>query len=404
MNKFLPLLLGLLLTSAAQAAQTLTFGPGPETAGRALDAIVAVVDDDVITRRELDAATARAELQLRTRKAPTPPRAVLEAQVLEGLILNRLQARAAERQGITVDDTTLNAAIDSLAQQNQISLSQLRQTVEKDGVSFAQFRDDVRRELLSARLRQKLVDSQVKVSEQDVASLTAPTDRSPSLTEGPGQADPPTAAAQPDSASEAKAEPTDSSAVIRSGARQYRMAQLLIALPESATARQTEATQRQAETVLAQLEQGADFARTAAQVSASETRDGGDLGWRTAEQLPTVFSDLAPTMKPGELRLVQSPGGFHIVKLLAVRGGGAPPARVAQSSAAKPVAVNTASPTAAAPSLSPEQNLQRLLRRRADEEWNLVLRRLRDEAYVEIRLPGASLPTGSVPEPAAGSR
>ena len=153
MNKLLfPLTLYLLLSILSVSSRAeLTFGPGPEAAGSALDAIVAVVDDDVITRRELDAATARIEAQLRQRKAPIPPRPVLEKQVLDQLILSQLQFRAAERNGITVDDATLNAAIETLAQRNNMNLTQLRQTVEKEGVSFAQFRDDVRREIMAAR-------------------------------------------------------------------------------------------------------------------------------------------------------------------------------------------------------------------------------------------------------------
>lgn len=399
MNKLLyPILCLLFATGAAAADQGLTFGPGPEVAGRALDAIVAVVDDDVITRRELDAATARAETQLRARKVPLPPRPVLEAQVLERLILSQLQARAAERQGISIDDATLNAAIDSLAQHNKMSLSQLRQTVEKDGISFAQFRDEVRRELLSVRLRQKLVDSQVRVSEQDVDSLTAQSG-GPLLTP---EAAPATATAAPTDPTLTDPAPTataaDSGPGPSGGPRQYRMAQLLIGLPEGAGARQTAEAKQQAEAVLARLQQGADFAQTATRVSSSQTTEGGDLGWRTADQLPTLFSALAPRMKLGELRMVQSPGGFHIVKLIAVRGGDAPPpARVAPPAATAPA-------QAAAQPLSREQSREALMRRRADEEWNLVLRRLRDEAYVEIRLPGASLPTGSTPAEAAAPR
>jgi peptidyl-prolyl cis-trans isomerase SurA len=119
-------------------ATELVFGPGPEGPTNALDAIVAVVDDDVITRRELNQAIVAAERQLRQRKVAIPARPALENQVLERLILARVQVRAAERNGITVDDATLNAAIETLAQRNNMSLTQMRQTVEKDGLSFAE--------------------------------------------------------------------------------------------------------------------------------------------------------------------------------------------------------------------------------------------------------------------------
>jgi peptidyl-prolyl cis-trans isomerase SurA len=475
MNKLLaPLMLSLLLSVPPAAGQTdLTFGPGPEAAGSALDAIVAVVDDDVITRRELDAATARIEAQLRQRKAPIPPRPVLEKQVLDRLILNQLQFRAAERNGITVDDATLNAAIETLAQRNNMSLPQLRQTVEKDGVGFAQFRDDVRREIMGGRLRQKLVDSQLQVSEQDVDSLQAQL------------AGPMTGGETAESGTSGRE---------GGGAREYRVAQILIALPEGAAPRQVEEAKRKAESVLAQLRQGADFGQMAVSVSAGQKAlEGGEIGWRSADQLPTLFSEVVPRLKPGQISdLIRSPSGFHIVKLIEVRGGGAMRPTPTRQTSTKTALVNQTRVRHILLKISPqrsddetrqqvEQLRQRLgggedfaelartysddqgsverggdlgwvspgmlvppfeqamnalkpneisapvktqfgwhlvqvldrrqgqatleasraqarealLRRRSDEEWALVLRRLRDEAYVEIRLPDAETPAES---------
>jgi peptidyl-prolyl cis-trans isomerase SurA len=352
MNNLLsPLLLSLLLfTLAVPGHAELRFGPGPEGAGQPLDVIVAVVDDDVITRRELDAATARAISQLRQRQVPIPSREALERQVLEQLILAQLQARAAERGGIVIDDATLNAAIETLAQSNNMSLNQLRQAVENDGVSFAQFRDDVRRELMAVRLRQRLVDSQVQVSEQDVDSLQAQLAGQPGFS-GAGSA----------------------------GAdREYRLAQILIAVPESASPQQVETARRQAEDVLTQLRQGADFRQMAVSVSADrQALEGGELGWRRADQVPTLFANVVPNLQAGQVSdLIRSPSGFHIVKLIEVRGGN-----------------EGRAPTPGAPMTADRERIREaLLRRRADEEWELVLRRLRDEAYVEVRLPPAGSP------------
>lgn len=481
MNKLLSLpMLCLLLSLLPTASRAdLAFGPGPEAAGSALDAIVAVVDDDVITRRELDAATARIEAQMRQRKAPVPPRPVLEKQVLDRLILNQLQFRAAERSGITVDDATLNAAIETLAQRNNMNLTQMRQTVEKDGVSFAQFRDDVRREIMGGRLRQKLVDSQIQVPEQDVDSLQAQLAGSP-MASGDASNDSPAGG----------------------GVREYRVAQILIALPEGASPRQVEEAKRKAEDVLAQLRQGADFGRMVIGVSASQQAlEGGEIGWRSAEQLPTVFSAVVPRMKPGQISdLVRSPSGFHIVKLLEVRGGGearpsptaptptqqglvnqtrvrhillntspqrsddearqqleqlrqrirggedfaelartysndkesgerggdlnwvspgmlVPPFEQAMN-ALKPNEISAPVKTQfgwhlvqvlerrqaqATPEAARARTREALLRRRSDEEWELTLRRLRDEAYVEVRLPTAETPTGPSFTPPAGA-
>ena len=221
---FFTLSLVLLLAGPATTARAqLVFGPGPESPANNLDAIVAVVNDDVITRRELNAAMATVERQLRQKKVALPPQSVLERQVLERLILGKLQVRVAERNGITVDDTTLNAAIDNLARRNNMSLSQLQQSVEKDGVSFTQFRDDVRREILIARLRQRMVETQIQISEQDVESLRAQLAGSPEMQRGGA---PVAEGARPTGGEGGGAN------------RQYHIAQILIAVPESASPEQ----------------------------------------------------------------------------------------------------------------------------------------------------------------------
>lgn len=487
MNKLfssLTLCLLLFFLSTASGAE-LTFGPGPEAAGNALDAIVAVVDDDVITRRELDAATARIEAQMRQRKAPIPPRPVLEKQVLDRLILSQLQFRAAERNGINVDDATLNAAIETLAQRNNVNLTQMRQTIEKEGVSFAQFRDDVRREIMGARLRQKLVDSQTQVSEQDVDSLQAQL----------------AADSMAGSVSEGGGAGGDEGG---GGAREYRVAHILIALPEGASPSQIEAAKRKAEEVLAQLRQGANFGQMAIRVSGGQQAlEGGEIGWRSAEQLPTVFVNVVPGMKPGQVSdLIRSPSGFHIAKLLEVRGSNGetrpsstPPASAKQAlvnqtharhillktspqrsddaarqqleqlrqrirggedfaelartysddkgsaerggdlgwvspemlvppfeqamNALKPNEIGTPVKTQfgwhlvqvlerrqaqVTPEASRARTREALMRRRSDEEWELTLRRLRDEAYVEVRLPTTEASSASVsPPPPSGA-
>lgn len=466
MNKplFPLLLLCLLLFTLPVPGRTqLVFGPGPEGPGNALDAIVAVVNDDVITRRELDAAIAQIERQLQQKKVPIPPRPVLESQVLERLILMQLQLRAAERNGITVDDATLNAAIENLARRNNMNLTQLRQTIEKDGVSFAKFRDDVRRELMAARLRQKLVDSQIQMSEQDVESLQAQLAGEKGLGATSG------------------------------GEREYHIAQILIAVPDGATPQQIEAARRRAGDVLAQLRKGVDFRQLAVSVSAGQQAlEGGDLGWRRADQLPTLFVDAVPKLRPGQFSdLIRSPSGFHIVKLLEVRGSGgeasSPTAKQAlvtqthvrhillrtspelsddqarqkleqlrqqvrngedfavlaravsddKGSAARGGDLGWVAPGMLVPEFDQEmsrlqpneisapfktqfgwhivQVLERrqgqappeaerarireaLMRRRSDEEWELLLRRLRDEAYVEVRLaPVSAMPAAEAP-------
>ncbi|MEI2646618.1 MAG: peptidylprolyl isomerase [Candidatus Competibacter sp.] len=466
-------------TTPSTGSAQLVFGPGQEAPGSALDAIVAVVNDDVITRRELDAGIPTIERQLRQRKVPIPPRPVLERQALERMIVAQLQVRAAERNGITVDDATLNAAIETLARNNNMSLAQMRQTVEKDGISYGKFRDDVRREIMGVRLRQKLVDSQLQVSEQDVESLQRQL---------AGQGGFGAAAGETGGAG---------------GARQYHIAHILIALPEGSSSQQVEAARRRAAGVLAQLRKGVDFQQLAVSESAGrQALEGGDLGWRSAEQLPTLFASVVPKLRPGQLsEPIRSPSGFHIVKLLEARGGGesSAPAGPAPAPARQGLVTETharhillqnssqlsddearqrldqlrqrlqggedfaalakansddvtsgsrggdlgwVAPGMMVPQFeqamaalqpnqisapfktqfgwhivqvlerrqgraSPEVERVRvreaLLRRRSDEEWELLLRRLRNEAYVEIRLePTAAVPTGQ--EPASAGR
>jgi len=470
MNKrLLAFLLYLLLIVPPVTGQTqLVFGPGPEGSGSALDAIAAVVNDDVITRRELEAATTAIKIQLRQQKVPIPPDSVLENQVLERLILSQLQLRAAERNGITVDDATLNAAIETLARRNNMNLTQLRQMIEKDGTNFAKFRDDVRREIMAARLRQKLVDSQIHVSEQDVDSLQA------QLASGGGFG--------------------GGNNTAGGGEREYHLAQILIAVPESATPQQVETARHEADKVLARLRQGADFRQVAVSVSAGrQALEGGDLGWRRADQLPTLFAEVVPKLRPGQLsELIRSPSGFHIVKLLEVKGGGearsSAPSNLVTQTHARHILLKTSpqlsddearqrltqlrqriqsgedfavvaransedTPSAehggdlgwvtpgmlvpqfeqamnelqpgeiSAPFKTPfgwhivqvqerrqglastEANRARvreaLLRRRADEEWEQTLRRLREEAYVEIRLQPAAASSAESSAPPA---
>ncbi|MEE4375894.1 MAG: peptidylprolyl isomerase [Candidatus Competibacteraceae bacterium] len=310
----------------------LVFGPGPEDSGAQLDTIVAVVDDDVITRSELNTAVATVEQQFQQRGTSPPPQEVLENQILERLILAQLQLRAAERNGVVVDDQTLNSTIEGLAQQNNLTLSELRATLERDGIDFAEFREDIRRELLATRLRQRVVDNRLQISEQEVDNL---------LNRAPVQAI----------------------------AQEYHIAQILIAVPEGATSAQLTAARDEANSVVESLRQGANFGSLAAAVSdGRQALEGGDLGWRSLEQLPTLFVDTVPRMQPGEISdPIRSPSGFHIVKVLetsASRAGSAP---------------TTAE-------LDRNQAREALFRRRAEEEWELWLRQLRGEAYVELRL------------------
>ena len=256
-----------------------------------IDSVVAIVNDAVITRSELDDQIRTIKQQLRQQNTPAPAANVLQKQVLERLISSRLQLQLAANTSIRVDDDTLNRAINRIAVQNKLSLTEFRAVLEKDGFSFDKFREDIRDEITITRLRQRQVDSRITVTDQEVSQFLAAQARQ-------GKSD-----------------------------DEYRLGHILIALPEAASPEQIQAAQQKAEKILEKLqanaEGGADFKETAIAVSdGQQALEGGDLGWRSAGQLPSLFAAQVPAMKVGELSgIIRSSGGFHIVKLLDYRGG-----------------------------------------------------------------------------------
>lgn len=267
------------------AATQLVFGPDDKSEANNLDSIVAVVDDDLISRSELDAAMATIERQLQKKGTTLPPRNVIENQVLERLILTKLQVRAAERNGIVVDDQTLNAAIANIARQNNLTLAQLREAIERDGFDFNAFRNQIRQEIMATRLRQRVVDSQIQISDQEVDNYLK-------------------------------------NAKVGAQNNEYHIAQILVALPEGASPEQIEASRSKVLQILSELRQGADFKRVA--VSSSDDRqalEGGDLGWRRLDQMPSLFAEVIPHLQVGDVsNPIRSPRGYHLIKLLEVRG------------------------------------------------------------------------------------
>lgn len=264
--------------------------PAPPTATaatspRLLDRIVAVVNDEVITASELEQRLALAEQQLRRQRIAPPSADVLRRQVLERMIVDRAQIQFARETGVRVDDATVNAAIGRIAEQNGMSLPQFRARLEQDGISFARFRDDIRDEITMARLREREVDRRVQISEGEVDNF---------LVEQAGAA---------------------------AGSTEFEIAQILLRVPDSASAERIEEIRRRADEIVQQLRGGADFARLAASYSAApEALQGGSLGWRSADRLPTLFVEAVKDLKPGELApVLRSPGGFHILKLVGRR-------------------------------------------------------------------------------------
>ncbi|NNG11969.1 MAG: molecular chaperone SurA [Halobacteria archaeon] len=257
------------------------------SAPRLLNRIVAVVNDDIITHSELDSEMVSISAELQKKDTQLPPRAILEKQVLERLIVERLQLQLAENSGIRIDDTTLNSKLQEVAMANGLTLTQFRDVLERDGYDYAGFREDLRQELVINQLRQQMVGSRLKVSDQEVENLLANLEASDQ------------------------------------GNAQYHLAHILIAVPEAASPAQIQAAQQRAERVLASLTGGADFSRTAIAESDGQTAlDGGDIGWRSLGQMPTLFVEPLKSLQPGQVsEPIRSPSGFHIIKLIEQRGG-----------------------------------------------------------------------------------
>lgn len=248
-----------------------------------IDGIAAVVDEDVILRNELDRAVNNILAQYAGRQEQLPPRDVLRRQVLERLVLIKLQVARAQSTGIRVNEQEIDQAIAAIAAQNQFSMDQLRAQVTADGTSFDEFRASIRDELLVQRLRQRFAQSQVSVSDAEVDAALA---------------------AQ------------------QSGGTQFRLAHILVALPDGATPEQIKTASEKIEGVKALLERGEmDFAAAAVRYSDSPNAlEGGDLGWRAASEIPTAFAELVRNLAPGQVSApIRGPSGFQLLQLVNTR-------------------------------------------------------------------------------------
>ncbi len=272
---------------APPSSSTSPSTPAARPASRALDRIVAVVNDEVVTANELRVRARVAEAQLRRQKIQPPAADVLERQVLERMIVDRAQMQLARETGVRVDDATVNAALGRIAESNGLSVQALRQRLESDGVSFAQFRDDIRQDIIVNRLRDREVDSRIQVSDSELENFIA------------------------------------EQAGVAADSEEVNIAQILLRVPENSPTDRIDATRKRADELIAQLKGGADFARVAASFSnAPEALQGGELGWRNTDRLPTLFIDSIKGLKPGDVSpVVRSPNGFHILKVLGRRSG-----------------------------------------------------------------------------------
>lgn len=270
-----------------------------------LDRIAAVVDEDVILQSELDRAVVNIRAQYAGREAQLPPPSVLQRQVLERLILIKLQTARAEGTGMRISDEEVNAAMANIARQNNLTNDQLRQQLARDGIALSDFRNSLREEITVQRLRQRFAQQQVDISEAEVDAAMA---------------------------------------MQAGGNAQYRLAHILVALPEGATAEQIATGQKKIEGIKALLDKGEmEFSAAAVRYSDSPNAlEGGDLGWRGLDQVPSSFGNTIRTMQRGQIvGPIRGPSGFQLIKLEDVRNEDAAGAQMATQFQARHILIRT---------------------------------------------------------------
>lgn len=282
---------------AAVLALALALASPAYSAPEVLDRIVAVVNDGVVLQSELDRSMRTTSAQLTQRGINAPPDGVLRSQVLDRLVNARLIYQRATEAGVRIDDRELNEVITNIAKQNGMTLAQFAESVRGSGMDFLAVRDQIRDEVLSARVKQKEVDSRMAVTEQDVdlylANQTGSDDG------------------------------------------EYRLSHILIAIPEAATPQQREAAKAKITKLAERLKKGEDFGQLAAAESAgAQALKGGDLDFKHSSELPAAFAQIAPKLSKGQVsEVIETASGYHLIKLTDKRGGDEETSSVAESHA-----------------------------------------------------------------------
>jgi len=251
-----------------------------------LDRVIAVINDEAVTQWDVREQKRILVEQLKASNIPPPVGDVLDKQVLERLITERALTQYAKESGIRVDDTTVERTILRIAEENKLAPDEFRKVLEREKIPYAAYREDIRRQVLLQRLREREVESKIVVTDAEVDNYLQ------------------TVAAQ------------------SGGEREYLLSHIYVTVPEQASADQIDVRRKRAEDALAQVKGGKPFAEVAAGYSdAPDATAGGSLGWRTPARLPSAFAELVRTMKKGDTSaVVRSPAGFHIVTVVDERG------------------------------------------------------------------------------------
>jgi peptidyl-prolyl cis-trans isomerase SurA len=287
MRRFLTIALWAALAVAGVArAQTRDIGGR----GDLLDRIAVVVNDGVVLQSQIDAQVTSVTHRLREQGTPLPAPSVLRQQITERLVLQEIQLQRAQKLGLRVTDEALNNALREVAKQNKIEFAQLPDALAGEGIVYAEYREQMRREMTLSLLRQRDVYSHIYVSPRDIDQFLA------------------------------------KAAADKSGDASYEVSHILLSLPEAASPGQLEQVEKHAEDIYQRALKGEDFGELAVAYSQAQTSlERGVIGWRKGNELPTFMAEVVTKMKPGEVsRPVRTPSGFHIIRLNDIKSDSQP--------------------------------------------------------------------------------
>jgi len=279
-------------TSASANASSSADTPHKEISshGQLLDRVVALVNDGLVLDSELDLQTREISARLRAQNVTLPSFDVMRQQVLDRLVLEEIQAQRADRAGIKVSDEQINAAMDDIAKRQNITLEQLPAKLAADGIGYAEYRIELKREIARQILRSRDVIQRITITPHELDQYLEHQRKT------------------------------------ASAANEYNVSHILIPVAQDANPAQLALISKRAQDIDDRARGGEDFGKLAITYSASETAlDGGSLGWRKGTELPTFLADVIARMKPGDIsEVMQTPSGFHIVKLNDTRAAGGP--------------------------------------------------------------------------------
>lgn len=247
---------------------------------KALDRVIAIINDNVITNKELNQEVGKLKKQSRLAVNQLPPAEILRKKVLNQLIIDKLQYEMAELNNMTATTEQINAAVDNIAKQNNVNIFTLKQMMEKEGINFDEFRDDLKKQLTIMNVQKAAVTSEINISEQELKQALKELKNN-------------------------------------NNNNRYRISHILIAVPDEPNDEQIKYSKSRAEEVLKDLNKGKDFTKIAKVVSdGQQALTGGDLGWMSYSELPSTFSNVVPKLKKNQIYgPIQNESGFHIIKL-----------------------------------------------------------------------------------------